>query len=365
MLNNEYIKTLGDIFKADEKKLWLVGGCVRDHFRGEIASDIDLATDATPTEAIEIYEKHDLRYIETGLDHGTITVVLEGIPYEITTLRIDKECDGRHAEVEYTTDIVKDLSRRDFTMNAIAIDVHSGEVIDPYYGRYDIEDNLIKFVGKVEDRIEEDALRILRWFRFAARYEVNIFDVYDYSAAFGYHAHLLESISKERVWSEIAKFLKYVKNYDLLWELQFTIGKSIGLNSEPKGIWIHGRGITPAMLLGITFPKEAKSLQKDWKLSNQEIKEMNFALERINRYTFKDAKYDLMVNKFPIEWINIFLFDGDINAWEPETQFEIDGNDLLSLGFSGIGLGNELKRLKSLWVESDYSLTKKELLNVE
>ena len=144
-------------------ELVFVGGCVRDALLGKEPKDVDLATSATPEEQISLYNQNGIRFIETGLQHGTVTAVLDGEPYEITTYRIDKETDGRHAKVDYTRDLVEDLSRRDLTFNAIAMRF-DGTLVDPFDGMADLHNGRVRFVGNAQQRIEEDYLRILRFF---------------------------------------------------------------------------------------------------------------------------------------------------------------------------------------------------------
>jgi polyA polymerase family protein len=156
-------------------KAYFVGGCVRDSLMGRDIHDIDIATDASPEQIIHIFDKCGCKTIPTGLKHGTVTVISENIPYEITTFRIDGEyTDSRRPDrVVFTSDIVADLSRRDFTVNAMAMD-SKGNILDPYGGREDMENMLIRCVGKAEKRFGEDALRIMRAVRFASQLGFNI-----------------------------------------------------------------------------------------------------------------------------------------------------------------------------------------------
>ncbi|WP_437572069.1 CCA tRNA nucleotidyltransferase [Sorangium sp. So ce542] len=151
------------------KRGWIVGGCVRDLLRGEPAKDWDVATDARPEEVMAAFRK----VIPTGIQHGTVTVMLRGVPYEVTTLRGDGTySDGRRPDrVEFVDDITADLARRDFTMNAIALDPVDGHLIDPFGGQRDLEAKIIRAVGDPGERFAEDGLRVLRAARFAATLE--------------------------------------------------------------------------------------------------------------------------------------------------------------------------------------------------
>ena len=146
-----------------------VGGCVRNTLLGAPVSDIDLATDATPDQIMALAKQAGLKAIPTGIDHGTVTVVSGGIPHEITTFRRDVKTDGRRAEVAFSDDVAEDAARRDFTMNALYASPE-GEVIDPLGGLADLNARVVRFIGDARDRIREDHLRSLRFFRFHAWY---------------------------------------------------------------------------------------------------------------------------------------------------------------------------------------------------
>jgi poly(A) polymerase len=185
----------------------LVGGCVRNALLREPVSDVDIATDATPETVSDIAETAGFKPVPTGIDHGTVTVVAEGRPHEVTTFRRDVETDGRRAVVAFSTEIEEDARRRDFTMNALYADRH-GQVIDPLDGLPDLLARHVRFVGDPETRIREDYLRILRFFRFHARYgdlEGGL-DPEGLAACAALSAGL-ETISRERITAELRKLL--------------------------------------------------------------------------------------------------------------------------------------------------------------
>ncbi|MBI4868278.1 MAG: HD domain-containing protein [Candidatus Wallbacteria bacterium] len=176
---------------------YVVGGSVRDRELGLDPQDHDIATDATPEQVVAQFPK----VIPTGVKHGTVTVVVDGVPYEVTTFRRDVECHGRHATIEHTTSLDEDLSRRDFTVNAMAFDPETGEVVDPFGGREDLTRRVIRCVGEPAARFEEDHLRVLRAIRFASQLD---FDVEAPTwAAVLEKAPLLERISTERIAHEL------------------------------------------------------------------------------------------------------------------------------------------------------------------
>lgn len=183
---------------------YVVGGCVRDSILGKIPHDWDICTDATPDIVMKLFA--DYNVVPTGLQHGTVTVVINHMPYEITTFRIDGDySDNRRPDkVEFTTDIVEDLSRRDFTINAMAYNPTIG-LIDPFHGLNDIQNKLIRCVGNADDRFNEDALRIMRALRFASTYGFVINE--DTSSAVHCNVALLNNIAKERINTELCKLL--------------------------------------------------------------------------------------------------------------------------------------------------------------
>lgn len=199
-----YITPILEIFQSAGYEAYLVGGCVRDHAMGRIPNDYDVTTNATPDRMLSLFS--DFRVIETGLKHGTLTVISEGEQVEITTYRIDGEyADNRHpTEVSFTDDITLDLSRRDFTVNAMAYSPTLG-LCDPFDGMGDIERSVISCVGVPEERFMEDGLRILRAVRFAS---VLDFDVSaDTTRAVHELAYLLDGISRERIFVELSKLI--------------------------------------------------------------------------------------------------------------------------------------------------------------
>jgi poly(A) polymerase len=184
-----------------------VGGCVRNALLHEPVSDVDISTDAAPETVSAIAEKAGFKPVPTGIDHGTVTVVAEGKPHEVTTFRRDVETDGRRAVVAFSDKIEEDAQRRDFTMSALYAD-RQGTVIDPLNGLPDLQSRRVRFVGDPETRIREDYLRILRFFRFHAAYgdPAEGLDP-EGLAACAALAEGLDGISKERITAEFRKLL--------------------------------------------------------------------------------------------------------------------------------------------------------------
>lgn len=193
------------VLNGDGEETRVIGGAVRNTLLGLPVSDIDLATTALPEEVMRRVKAAGFRPVPTGIEHGTVTVVVEGTPFEVTSLREDIETDGRRAQVRFGRDFTVDALRRDFTVNALALTAQ-GEVVDHCGGLADLAARRIRFIGEAEARIKEDYLRILRFFRFQAQYGAGEPD------AAGLHACIvlragLDGLSRERVQAELMKLL--------------------------------------------------------------------------------------------------------------------------------------------------------------
>lgn len=216
------LKMPKDVYSILEKiekagfEAYIVGGAVRDFCIGTLPNDWDITTNATPEQVKNIFKKT----IDTGLKHGTVTAMINSIGYEITTYRIDGEYEDnrRPSNVEFTTDLSKDLERRDITFNAMAMN-KDGNIVDLFNGMKDLEDKIIRAVGDPEKRIQEDALRMLRAIRFCAKYNCGIEE--SFKNAIKNNAYLIQNISSERIESEISKILtsnhpeKFLDLYEL------------------------------------------------------------------------------------------------------------------------------------------------------
>jgi poly(A) polymerase len=200
------MKRLLDALGADECLTRYVGGAVRDDLLGHPISDIDLATRIAPNQVVERLEKARIKAVPTGIDHGTITAVSDGHPFEITTLRRDVSTDGRRATVAFTDDWQEDAARRDFTINALSADPITGELFDYFGGIGDLEHRHIRFIGDPFQRIAEDHLRILRFFRFHARFGSGKLDEAALEACTA-RANDLMALSRERIADEFLKLL--------------------------------------------------------------------------------------------------------------------------------------------------------------
>lgn len=186
---------------------YLVGGCVRDALLGAAVSDIDIATDAVPERVIELAKAAGLKVVPTGIEHGTVTIVVDGAPHEVTTFRRDIQSHGRHATVVFSARIEDDAARRDFTMNALYAGA-DGRILDPLGGLEDLQARYVRFVGDPGQRIREDFLRILRFFRFHAWYGDPAKGIdRDALDACASNATGLDALSLERITHEMRRLL--------------------------------------------------------------------------------------------------------------------------------------------------------------
>ncbi len=207
------IITALDLLNSKGFEAYVVGGCVRDAFLNKVADDWDITTSATPEETKKVFA--DYRVIETGIKHGTISVIIDDEMIEITTMRVDGDyTDNRHPDsVEFTRDIHKDLSRRDFTVNAMAYNPDVG-LVDPFDGRGDIERKIIRCVGDPDRRFNEDALRIMRALRFASTLGFSIAP--ETAQSIINNKSLLSNVAKERIRVELLKLLCGARVKDIL-----------------------------------------------------------------------------------------------------------------------------------------------------
>ena len=198
---------LESIFRSNGYGFRLVGGVVRDLLLNKTPKDVDIATECRPDVMMKLFEANGIRYIPTGLQHGTVTAHINQKNYEITTLRLDRVTDGRHAVVEFTKDWREDAERRDLTINSMSLDLQ-GHLYDYFSGELHLAEKKVVFVGDARKRICEDFLRILRYFRFCGRISPSP-DLHDPATleAIRETAEGLTAISAERVWMEMGKIL--------------------------------------------------------------------------------------------------------------------------------------------------------------
>ncbi len=206
------LNAIVDALYSDGHPIRIVGGAVRDTLADTIVHDIDLATPLLPDSVIQKLNDAGIKTIPTGLQHGTITAISDSNSFEITTLRKDKESDGRHAIVEFCDDWLEDAKRRDFTINALYADPVTGEIFDYFGGIEDLRYQRIRFIGNAHDRIEEDHLRILRYFRFLARFDTAKIDHDSLTACTALSKRQM-TLARERICDELIKICSVSNPY--------------------------------------------------------------------------------------------------------------------------------------------------------
>lgn len=374
-LNSPELNDLRNVFVSKGFDMRFVGGCVRDLLIGKDPKDIDLCTDADPQEQVDLYNAAGVRYIETGIDHGTITVILNNRPYEITSLRLDVATDGRRATVKYTKDWIEDSSRRDFTINSMSL-TFDGVLIDPFDGYSDLKQGIVRFVGNADERIKEDYLRILRWYRFRGRFESfdqkqqyhpNTKDVMANAAG-------LKQISKERVWSEIKQIVGGLNGPRMMLEIhQHNCAEHIDLPIRMDYIYraeeLHQKTKNPITILSEMYGGvKVCNILNLWKVSNEEKSFAHFL--RTGNY-INDIFFLLAVEKQPRDWVIelAIIKDRDpfdiavLEAWDI-PEFPVTGFDLIAAGVKpGPQYTKILRDLKLIWASKRYSATKEELLS--
>lgn len=382
LINNDLLE-LRQIFLNERFDLRFVGGCVRDTLVNIFPHDIDLCTDATPDQQEGIYKSQPIRYIATGKSHGTFTVILNDKTYEITSLRQDVSTDGRRATVAFTRDWIEDLARRDFTINAMQM-TFDGELIDPFNGQQDLANKIVRFVGDASQRIQEDYLRILRWFRFAARFDIgnwenskiNRYQDNESLSAIVKHRFDLRSISRERIWQEISKILSGPRAYDIL-SLMYRTGVLDSFDQFDPNWKYHFphlaqcevRTKNPITRLVALYGSSALDRLSTLKCSNSEIQFAKHLcdMDAMNR----GPRYYLAVKKMPLHSVIEYChltgkfdnFDIEIlKAWHV-PPWPVSGNDAIACGIpQGPQIKKWLDATLEKWADSNYELTRDELL---
>lgn len=362
-----------------------VGGCVRDALIGRTVRDIDIAVDIRPEDTIAALEAADLRAIPTGLDHGTVTAVSGKRTFEITSLRQDRETDGRHAKVKFTKDWRLDASRRDFTMNALYAE-GDGTVIDVLgTGLGDLNARRVRFIGSASARIQEDYLRILRLFRFHAWYGKGDMEPDALVACAGL-AGGISGLSHERIGAEMLKLLDaphpevaidmMAQTGVLSKALPFAEGipPIAALVAAEGRIGISAEAIRRlSLLVGNT---DAITVGRALRLSNDQMKALRqrapLAYEINDAASARRAGYergeaaarDLLLMRAARlgEQINTRLVSMIMDG--AACEFPVTARDLMALGMEpGPQIGETLSRIESDWIESDFTLDRSTLLS--
>ncbi len=347
----------------------LVGGCVRDAIAGRPVADIDLATPDPPEHAAVALRRAGLRVIPTGIAHGTLTVLSGPGRFEVTTLRRDVATDGRHATVAWTDDWREDAARRDFTVNAMSLS-REGRVFDPFGGRTDLAAGRVRFVGDAQVRIAEDALRILRFFRFQARYGRGEPDP-EAAAAIASAADRISRLSGERIWSELQRILTLADPIDattLMQRLGVLDAALPGACAEALARLVRAGGpadplLRLAALLGVHW--NAAAVGARLRLSTAERDRLALLLTPGGPAPGADAdELRRWLDMVPVEALDgrAWLAGGDAPGWPdlrvrlaatPRPAFPLEGRDALACGMTpGPEVGLRLHEVRTWWRDS-------------
>ena len=372
-----------------------VGGCVRKIINREIVDDIDLAVNLSPKDVCDALNNKNIKYYESGIDHGTITALLNDIKFEITSLRKDIDTDGRHAKVEFSNNWKEDASRRDFTINSIYSDIE-GNLFDPFEGKKDLENGKVNFIGDAEVRIKEDYLRVLRYIRFFLNYSK---DKHDPKIINAIKKNLsgVSTISSERLLDEFKKLLqsknfsKLSKDQDCLEiiNLIFPQFKNISIFSKLNNfaqknfskvdfifllsvLVIDGTDNVDYFIYKFNLSKKDKKrllfLNSFYsaKFTSKNFLEKN--LNQIFYFNGKEATLDIIyfkifiTNKVDtklIKLIEIFK-EKEIPVMPFKASMLIEKYQLLE----GKELGRKLKVIEEVWVSNNFNISEKEIQKI-
>ncbi|OED49504.1 poly(A) polymerase [Rhodobacteraceae bacterium (ex Bugula neritina AB1)] len=373
-LNDPATQAVCQAVAADGAQVLFVGGCVRNALLEEPVSDMDIATDTLPEQVMALAARAGIKAVPTGIDHGTVTLVKDGIPHEITTFRKDVATDGRRAVVAFSKDIAEDACRRDFTMNAIYARP-DGEVVDPLGGMADLQARRVRFIGLAQNRIREDYLRSLRYFRFHAWYGDHT-EGFDAEALAAIAANLdgLTTLSKERIGAELLKLLAApdpAPSIAAMRQSGALIKVLPGADDRALAPLIHLEGdraaspIRRLAALGGERVQEALRLSKAQAVQLAAIREAAEGTDGAVKLGYKlgarQAMDALLLRAALLEQPVVPHSENEI-ARGAAAVFPVKSRDLLP-GFKGPALGAALKKLETDWIASDFTLTREELLD--
>ena len=385
ILEQNDVAQVFDLFETYQKNsIFVVGGAIRDALLNREITDIDFATPLEPKTITEILNKENIKFIDVGIDHGTVTAIINERKFEITTFRNDIFTDGRHAQVSFSNSLEEDALRRDFTINAMYLD-KSGNLIDPTDGKKDLENRVVRFIGRPDERIKEDYLRILRYFRFLALFG-DISPDAEVMKTISANLDKLSVVSKERQWNELKSILTLTAPNNAISAMS-EIGllddyfNGIGINDAFVNlIEIESKisfSIDPILRLSTLIENsldKANTIIKKLPLSKSEstdflklctlnkkvvsymsMKEVRYLLYLLGRDGFqkqilvtwaKDAN-----NKNEVNWRSLYEV---AQSWE-KPSFALTAKDVINMGISqGPMVGDILKEVEDWWAENDF-----------
>jgi poly(A) polymerase len=377
LMGDHITQRLFQIFSDEGVVARFVGGCVRDATLGISAHDIDIAVPLPPDDIIYILTKSNINVIPTGYEFGTITAVLEDRPFQITSLRKDWETDGRHARVTFGTDWQEDASRRDFTINALYADT-DGKVYDYFGGLEDLKFGIVRFVGDAHLRIQEDYLRILRYFRFLAWYGHGPVHLEAMQACTA-HSKGLDGLSRERIGHEFLKLLaapmplSSLRLMNKTGIVPFILHQPFNLNAFEALVGFEKVPNVLCRLAALALPTiEDAAIAKALRLSRDQKHYLYYCQMRLESYPssqntiyrnlyqdgvelFRDLTMLSLALRPLSSTPSILKESMDIaNSWNHPT-FPVQGKDLVGMGVKpGPKLGDLLKLCEQWWIEQNF-----------
>ncbi|MBS7704443.1 CCA tRNA nucleotidyltransferase [Chelatococcus asaccharovorans] len=386
LLSRPSLQRLFEALAAPTEETRIVGGAVRNALLSRPINDIDCATTLQPHEVVRRASAAGLRTIPTGLEHGTVTLLVDGDAYEVTTLREDVATDGRRATVAFSKSFAADAARRDFTINALYLG-RDGRLHDPVGGLADIAARRVRFIGDPDTRIREDFLRILRFFRFHADYAAGPLDADGMAASIRLRAGL-DGLSRERVRAELLKLLvahRAVETVDAMADAGLLLrviggvgerGRLARLASGEAVCATLPDGVLRLAALAVTTREDAARLKLILRLSNGEVARLSAYAALLERLRGTDKPLDarairrlaVTVGLAPVSDVlavvageprPVLSADAEARlkayrAGEPVPAFRLSGKDALALGVErGPAVGRVLARAKALWLDDD------------
>ena len=385
ILEQNDVAQVFDLFETYQKNsIYVVGGSIRDALLNREITDIDFATSLKPKTITEILNKENIKFIDVGIDHGTVTAIINERKFEITTFRNDIFTDGRHAQVSFSNSLEEDALRRDFTINAMYLD-KGGNLIDPIDGKTDLENRVVRFIGNPDERIKEDYLRILRYFRFLALFG-DISPDAEVMKTIKANLDKLSVVSKERQWNELKSILTLTAPNNAISAMS-EIGlledyfDGTGINDAFVNlIEIESRislSIDPILRLSTLIDNsldKANTIIKKLPLSKSDSTDL-LKLSTLNKkivsyMSMKEVRYLLYLlgrdgfqkqilvnwakdtnNKNEVNWRSLYEV---AQSWE-KPSFALTAKDVINMGISqGPMVGDILKEVEDWWAENDF-----------
>ncbi len=387
-LDGPEVRAIFALLNQDRDSGRAIGGAVRDTLLGRKVTEVDFATTALPERVMERAKSAGIKSVPTGVEHGTVTLILGGRGYQVTTLREDVETDGRHAIVRFGTDWEADARRRDFTMNALSVDA-GGTVYDPAGGYADLLARRVRFIGDADKRIAEDYLRVLRFFRFHAECCAGPIDRAGLDAAIR-GRHGLHGLAAERITHELTRLLVAAGAADTVEEMQYAgilpiILAGVGYLVRLRRMIEFEReaGLAPSFprrlaALAVRIAEDEARIAARLRLSNSDRDAIASALEGADqdRPVAKEARAaiyrkgrDAFTNGLALaaasagdaitNWVRALK---TVSGWEPPA-FPLGGADVMKIGIArGPAVGRILKELEDWWIASDFAPDRNDLI---